>query len=111
MFERYQTKIDRLINAAVNSSGDTSTSLRRKIIDRGKGRLTDPHGSIEELPAEWARFADKMASNSTGITDHDIDVLHNAGHSDDAILEVMECAALAEGIGRLEVVRAALESE
>jgi alkylhydroperoxidase family enzyme len=111
MSERYQAYMERLIDAAVNTAGDTNSSLRRKIIDRATGRQANPNGILETLPPELAEFADKVASNAAGITDRDIDVLRDAGYSDDAILEIMNCAALAEGIGRLKVVRAAMESE
>lgn len=111
MFERYQAQIDKLIEASVNTPGDTEPALRKMILHRGISRYLDPPHDSTEFPSEWTAFADKVALSAASITDRDFEVLSGSGKSDDAILEIIYCAALAEGIGRLEAVSKAAESE
>lgn len=109
MFEQYKAQIERLIQAAIHHPGATSSTLRQRIVARGKAQITSHIGSVEPLPQEIAEFVDKVVLSSHDIRDEDIAVLKAAGHSEDAILEITNCAALAAGIGRLDVVVSACE--
>jgi hypothetical protein len=107
MFEQYQTKLDRLVHAALNSPGVTDPALRRAILERSKDQAADRTPAPDAVPPDLVEFVDKIAYSPRDVTDQDFAGLRTAGYSEDAILEIMNCASLAAGIGRLEVVRAA----
>jgi alkylhydroperoxidase family enzyme len=112
MFERYQAKLDRLIHAVLNTSGDTSSALRQTIVARGKGQLGNQTKAMEALvPRQLTEFVDKITFSAYDISDEDVATLHAAGYSDDAILEIIDSASLAAGIGRLEIVCAAMQGK
>ena len=111
MFERYKTQIDRLIQGAVNTPGDTDLALRKNIIARGKDQVMTTNQSDESLPPDVARFVDKITFTPYEIRDEDVTILQDAGYSDDAIIEIISCASLAAGVARLEIVSAAMHRE
>lgn len=106
MFERYRSQIDRLIQGAINTPGDTDLALRQKIIARGKNQIAGSNQIPESLPPELEKFVDKVTLTPYDIHDEDVTILQVAGYSDDAIIEIISCASLAAGIARLEIISA-----
>lgn len=111
MFDKYQSSISRLIDGAVHTAGETDSGIREQIIALGKNLIGSPSQAPESLSPELAAFVEKITFSPFDIGDEDITFLKLAGYSDDAILEIISCASLAAGIGRLELAAAAMEKE
>lgn len=79
-----------LIERLVQPGGDTEPAFRRAILDG-----QPPAGAL-------GSFATKVAHNAARITDEHIKALKDAGHSDDAIFEVIIAASVGAGLERLE---------
>jgi len=82
--------LGRLIESLVRPGGDTDPGLRRAIL-AGK----PPAGAL-------GSFAVKVAHNAASITDQQIEALKAAGHSEDAIFEVIITASVGAGLERLK---------
>jgi alkylhydroperoxidase family enzyme len=54
------------------------------------------------VPEELTRYVDKVAKHAYKVTDADVEALHLAGYSEDAIFEITLSAALGAGLARLE---------
>jgi hypothetical protein len=80
----------RLLDSLVKPGGDSAPELRRAIL-AGK----PPAGAL-------GSFAVKVAHNAASITDEQIRTLKAAGHSDDAIFEVIITASVGAGLERLK---------
>ncbi|MEX2157651.1 MAG: hypothetical protein WD773_12530 [Gemmatimonadales bacterium] len=93
---RYEVFKQRLVDAVLNMPGDTSSELRRAVMERGK------------VPAPLAPYVDKVAQHAYKVTDEDVAALRLAGHSDDALFEVTVSAAVGAALERLERGMAAL---
>lgn len=93
---RYEVFKQRLVDAVLNTPGDTSSELRRAVMERGK------------VPAPLAPYVDKVAQHAYKVTDEDVAALRLAGHSDDALFEVTVSAAVGAALERLERGMAAL---
>ena len=96
---RYEDFRRRLVEAALNTPGDTPTGVRRTALERG----TAP-GSLGPYVSNVARHAYK-------ITDTDVAQLRHAGHSDDALFEITVAAAVGAALYRLDRGMAALRGE
>jgi len=108
MFERFQSKINSLIQDSINTPGDTTFVLRQNIMNQGMSQIDAQNQFAVSLPSELTEFLDKITFSPFDIHDDDIEVLNKAGYSDDAIIEIISCASIAAGIGRLEIVKAAM---
>ena len=62
----------------------------------------------EDLAEPLSGFVETLRRHAYRVQDHDIDGLHDAGYSDDQILEVVIAAALGAGDARLRAGLAAL---
>ncbi len=85
----YSAKIARLRAASLAPAGALSPQDRR---DCAEG----------EPPAQLAGYVEKVRRCAYQLTDADVEVLLQAGCSEDQIFEATVCAALGAGLGRLE---------
>jgi|SRR5271154_2019394 alkylhydroperoxidase family enzyme len=85
----HRAHLAHLLHQLVKPGCDTEPALRRAILD-GK----PPAGALGSL-------AVKVAHNASRITDEQITALKEAGHSDDAIYEVILAASVGAGLERL----------
>ena len=97
-----------LIDAVLNTPGDTDSSLRRAVEARAAELSGRSNGAGSEIPPEIACYVDKVALHAYQTTDTDIDALQQAEYSEDAIFEITLSAALGAGVARLERGMAAL---
>lgn len=101
----------RLIEAVLTSPSDTEPSVRRAVAALTAqlgGHLTS---NVDEVPPELISYIKKVALHSYKTTDEDIEMLLQAGYSEDAIFEITLAAALGAGMARLERGLAALKGE
>lgn len=96
---RYEVFKQRLVDAVLNTPGDTSSELRRAVMERGK------------VPAPLAPYVDKVAQHAYKVTDDDVAALQREGHADDALFEITVAAALGAALLRLERGMAAVRGE
>ena len=101
----------RLVTAVLTSEGDTDPAVRQAVESLSAhlgGRLTF---RTETIPPELISYIKKIALHAYKTTDEDIEALHNAGYSEDAIFEITLSAALGAGMARLERGLAALKDD
>jgi len=101
----------RLIEAVLTNTGDTDPSVRRAVEALSAqigGRSTLQSDTI---PPELISYVKKIALHAYKTTDEDIEALHKAGYSEDAIFEITLSAALGAGMARLERGLAALKDD
>lgn len=96
---RYEDFRRRLVEAVLNTPGDTPTGVRRTALERGTAA-----GSLGHYVSNVARHAYK-------ITDTDVAQLRHAGHSDDSLFEITVAAAVGAALYRLDRGMAALRGE
>jgi alkylhydroperoxidase family enzyme len=116
MADRFATCIRALMDAVLNSPGQTSTSFRQAVQNRAGGpprrtaepALADRVAKRPDLPPAVAAYVDKVALHAYKVTDADIEALKRAGYSEDAIFEITVSAAVAAGLARFERGRDAL---
>lgn len=103
--------LQQLIEAVLQSSGDTDASTRRAVEEY----CAHPGGSStstgSDIPADVAAYLKKVALHAYKTTDEDIEALRQAGYSEDAIFEITLSAALGAGLARLERGLAALKGD
>ena len=102
MDDRYTALVQRLVEAVLNSPGDTYPDTRRAVEGRAAALGGRPGAATAELPAALDAYVDKVARHAYKVTDDDIAALQQAGYSLDAIFEVTLSAALGAGMSRLE---------
>lgn len=112
---RYGELVDRVRQAVLGPSGATAIGVRAAVEARAaaSGGRTDTTGraAAEPVPEEVRAFVDKVARHAYRVTDADVEALRSAGHSEDAVFELIVSAALGAGCGRLERGLAALRGE
>ena len=96
---RYEAFKQRLVDAVLTTPGDTSSALRRTVLERGK------------VPAPLASYLEKVSLHAYKVTDADVAALAPAGYSEDAAFEVTVAAAVGAALYRLECGMAALRGE
>jgi hypothetical protein len=96
---RYEELRRRLVDAVLQTPGDTNPELRRAALERA----TAP-GSLGPYVSNVARHAYK-------VTDTDVAQLRRAGHSDDSLFEITVAAAVGAALYRLDRGMAALRGE
>ncbi|MHC4410376.1 MAG: hypothetical protein ACYS0E_21320 [Planctomycetota bacterium] len=92
------------------SHGDAPLDLREHVEMRAaqlSGRAADHR---EVLPPGVRELVEKVAQNAYKVTDHDITHLLHEGYSEDAIFEIVVCAAVGAGAARFERAMEALKS-
>ena len=112
MASQYPDRIQPLVDAVLSTPGDSETGTRRAVeayAARLGGRPVDE--AAGQVPAELTRYIEKVALHAYKVTDGDIEVLRQAGYSEDAIFEITLSAALGAGLARLERGLAALKGE
>ena len=90
---------DTIETAVLAAPGLTEPTLREAILT-GAGAacgLAEP----ANLPADLAPLLDKIWRNAYKVVDRDIEALRAAGYADDALFEVVVCAAAGAGLARL----------
>ena len=86
----------RAVERALHGAGTTSGDVRRAAFDNADG-----------VPAR--ALVDKVANSAWKVTDEDIAAAKQAGLSDDAIFELVVCAALGQATRQLEAALAVVE--
>jgi alkylhydroperoxidase family enzyme len=92
----------RLIEAVLTSPGDTELSVRRAVAALSAqlgGHITS---NVDAVPPDLISYVKKIALHAYKTTDEDIEMLLQAGYSEDAIFEITLAAALGAGMARLE---------
>jgi hypothetical protein len=107
---RYREHVARLLQAVLQSTGDTSPALREAIRSQAAAvGEQDAAPAREALPPAIDEYVNKVARRAFATTDADVQTLKTAGHSEDAILEMTLSAALGAGLARLEIGMRALK--
>jgi len=109
MNTRYTAETQHLIDAVLNSPGETDPTLRCAV--EVQAAQLSGHSSREaaRVPPEVVGYITKVALHAYRTTDKDIVALRTAGYSEDAIFEITLSAALGAGLARLERGLAALK--
>ena len=94
--------MEEIARAILETPGDADTGLRARVEAYAAGRKAD-------LPDDLRPYVDKVARNAYKVVDADIDALHAAGYSDDAIFELTLAAALGAAQARLDAGLQAME--
>ena len=105
---RYEAFTKKLLEAVLNTPGDSKSTLRRAVLERGK---MPGQRSRDEMPAALGTYIDKVARHAYKVTDEDVATLKRAGHSDDALFELTVAAAVGAALHRLERGMAAVRGE
>ena len=90
---------DAIETAVLTVAGHTDRALREAIL-AGAGAACGL-GEPADLPADLAPLLDKIWRNAYKVVDRDIETLRAAGHTDDALFEVIVSAAAGAGLARL----------
>lgn len=85
--------------AVLTAPGLTDPTLRAAIV--AGARAACGLGEPADLPADLAPLLDKIWRNAYKVVDRDIATLRATGHADDALFEVIVCAAAGAGLARL----------
>lgn len=85
--------------AVLTARGETDPALREAILAGAEAAcgLAEP----ADLPADLAPLLDKTWRNAYKVVDRDIETLRAAGYAEDALFEVIVCAAAVAGLARL----------
>src|SRR5207245_6306296 len=111
MEESHATYAQRLIEAVLNSPGDTEPSIRQAAEALSAQPGGRPSSQTDAIPPELISYVKKIALHAYKTTDEDIEALRKAGYSEDAIFEITVSAALGAGMARLERGLAALKGD
>jgi alkylhydroperoxidase family enzyme len=95
---RYDAFRQRLVDAVLNTPGETPAELRRAAMQR-------------RAPPPLAPYVEKVALHAYQVTDEEVAALQRAGHSDDALFEITVAAAIGAALYRLDRGMAALRGE
>jgi len=105
---RYDAFKQRLVDAVIETPGDTTPALRRAALERA----TRPGGPRHaDIPAPLAAYIDKVARHAYKVTDEEVAALQRGGQSDNALFEITVAAALGASLERLERGMAALRGQ
>jgi alkylhydroperoxidase family enzyme len=86
-----------LVERILDGGGAASNSQRRAGFENA--RLAEPLGTLIQ----------KIATQATAVTDHDIEAARASGLTEDQIFEIVVCAAVGQSTRQYESARAALE--
>ncbi|MFL5589577.1 MAG: hypothetical protein ACJ8DI_18275 [Ktedonobacteraceae bacterium] len=108
MNNRYATHTQALIDAVLNSPGETDPGLRHAVEAQSAQLSGCPSQHGGHVPQELVPYIKKVALHAYRITDKDFEALRGVGYSEDEIFELTLSAALGAGMARLECGLAAL---
>ena len=111
MHTRYAAHSQRLIDAVLNSPGETDPTLRRAIEEQSAQLGSRSSQQVEQVPPQLVAYVKKVALYAYKTTEEDIEALRSAGYGEDAIFEITLSAALGAGMTRLERGLAALKGD
>jgi len=111
MHTRYTTHSQRLVDAVLNSPGETNPALRRAIEEQSAQLSSRSPQPVEQVPPALVAYIKKVALYAYKTTEEDIEALRRAGYSEDAIFEITVSAALGAGMTRLERGLVALKGD
>jgi hypothetical protein len=111
MHTRYAAHSQRLIDAVLNSPGETDPMLRRAVEEQSAQLDSRSSQQVEQVPPELVAYVKKVALYAYKTTEEDIEALRSAGYGEDAIFEITLSAALGAGMIRLERGLAALKED
>ena len=109
MNNRYATHTQALIDAVLNSPGETDPGLRHAVEAQSAQLSGCPSQHGGHVPQELVPYIKKVALHAYKTTDKDIEALRALGYSEDEIFEITLSAALGAGMARLECGLAALK--
>jgi len=104
---RYEDFRKRLVDAVLNTPGDTPEAHRRAVLERAQ----ETPGANGGVPASLTRYVDTVARHAYKVTDADLVSLQQAGLSDDTLFEITVVAAVGAALHRLDRGMAALRGE
>ena len=96
---RYEDFRRRLVDAVLQTPGDTKPELRRAALERATA------------PGPLGPYVSNVARHAYKITDTDVAQLRQAGHSDDSLFEITVAASVGAALYRLDRGMAALRGE
>lgn len=102
MEKSHEAYTQRLIEAVLSSPGETEPSVRQAVAALSAQPGGYPSTQADAIPPELINYVTKVALHAYKTTDEDIEMLLQAGYSEDAILEITLSAALGAGMARLE---------
>jgi hypothetical protein len=102
MQNRYATEVKHLLNAVLTGPGVIDTSAREAVEAFSAAQSDGTDVITEELSPILRTYLEKVVRHAYQVTDDDIQVLSQAGYSEEAIFEITVSAALGAGMGRLE---------
>jgi alkylhydroperoxidase family enzyme len=100
MADQFQSLLNQLSDAVLTSTGDTTPELRSKIV-AWAAQLDAAPDALSDLPAPVTNYVKKVVLHAYKTTDADVQLLKDAGLSEDAIFEITLAAALGAGLKRL----------
>ncbi len=111
MHEKYAEYTRSLVEAVLDSPGETTPALRHACRAWSAQLSGRTPAQTSQFPPEVERYLSKVALHAYKVTDQDLEALRTAGYDEDAIFELTLSAALGAGITRLECGLAALKGE
>lgn len=101
MISKLFQHVQNMEKSVLTGPGSTDVKLRTKVFQFIEKLTLENKADFDSLPVELAPYIEKIGRHSYKITDEDIASLKNAGHSEEAILELSIAAALSAGSLRL----------
>jgi hypothetical protein len=111
MNSRYASHIQHLIDAVLDTPGETAPALRRSIEELSMRPNSRASREQNQVPAELMKYVSKVAMNAYKVSDQDVADLRMADYGEDAIFEITLSAVLGAGMIRLERGLAALKGD
>jgi hypothetical protein len=97
----YPPKVQKVVDTLLNGPAVCSSTLRRNI-EAHAVRLSCGERDGQEIPADLVTYVNKVTLYAYKTTDRDVQLLKEAGYSEDEIFEITLCAALGAGLARME---------
>ena len=89
---------------------EAAERLRKQVVERALHGPAETGGNARRAAYDGTgALAEKVAANAWKVTDEDIAAAKAAGLSEDAIFELVVCAALGQSTRQLDAALAALE--
>lgn len=100
--ERFAAEIADLESAVLDTPGDLSPEVRRRLFTRAVELCNEETPSADPTTGDpLGDFADKIAKHAYKVTQVDIDRLREDGYTEDAVFESILAVAAGAGLGRL----------
>jgi alkylhydroperoxidase family enzyme len=111
MNDSYQDGREKLHDAILCTPGATTSDLRQQVALQSVELSGCPVDGSYQVPCELVSYTTKVACHAYKVTDKDIELLKEAGYSDEAIFEITLSAAFGAGMARLDCGLMALKGE